>query len=667
MSIERLATALEQGEDDLTARFLGYADNGGGARGPAINAEDWRSAVGEPARALAQLLRRSADPESSGGDDDVDRNPAATFGVMAAKRHRQRGVRLEMFLGACKLIRRAFVGLAYDLELSAETLAQGFALTHSFWDTFELGFVAEWSRDDSGAREDALREENELLTAKAERFEALFNATTEPAIIVDEELRLVDMNPAFEALVGQSRGDLIGRTSCELFTRPAHGPETCPMAEAFKEGGSFTDFELRLFEGARERTLLYSGSALNDARGSFTRAIGVFRDVTEKRQASAALKLSEERFREVFEHIQSGVAIYEATADGESFVFRAFNSAAERIDNIKRADLVGRDIQEAFPGVEAFGLLAVMRQVHRSGEPAQLGVKEYGDGRVRGWRKNYVCRLGDNEILVVYEDVTEQKEREARQRHLQKMESIGTLASGVAHEINNPINIVMNCAELILDDAEIGGAIATNAGHILHAGHRVAEIVRGLLAFAREDREHHSAARLEDIIESTVGLVERALNRDDITLSIELPPDLPLIKCRTQQIQQVLLNLLTNARDSLDGRFPDSDGDGEKKILIRAQPFERGSESWIRTTVEDYGVGVTATQAKRVFDPFYTTKPRSKGTGLGLAVSHGIVTEHGGHMSVESDPGRWTCFHVDLRVDGPKTEPDDALASEEDV
>jgi len=256
--------------------------------------------------------------------------------------------------------------------------------------------------------------------------------------------------------------------------------------------------------------------------------------------------------------------------------------------------------------------------------------------------------------LEIAIDVTQLKEAEAERlaleaqlRQTQKLESIGTLASGVAHEINNPLMAVMNYAELI-SDIPPHEKIRRYAESITREGQRVADIVKNLLSFARQDKEAHSLADIKDIVDASLTLIGAVLRRDQILVEADVPSDLPRIKCRSQQIQQVLVNLLTNARDALNARYAGFDED--KRVSIVVRPFERDGIAWIRTTVEDHGTGMPEHRLARIFDPFYTTKPRDQGTGLGLSVSYGIVTEHHGELSAESEEGRYTRFHVDLRV-----------------
>jgi signal transduction histidine kinase len=230
----------------------------------------------------------------------------------------------------------------------------------------------------------------------------------------------------------------------------------------------------------------------------------------------------------------------------------------------------------------------------------------------------------------------------------QKLESIGTLAGGVAHEINNPINGILNYAQLIKDKTDTESGEYEYASEIILETERVSTIVRNLLTFARQDSQSHSPARITDIIKGATTLIQTIIRKDMIELHIDVPEDLPKLDCRSQQIQQVIMNLMTNARDALNQRYKEYD---ENKIIrISACTITRGGRTWVRTTVEDHGTGISSKVMKRMFDPFYTTKDHSKGTGLGLSISHGIVQEHGGELIVESEPGEYTRFHLDLPV-----------------
>ena len=207
----------------------------------------------------------------------------------------------------------------------------------------------------------------------------------------------------------------------------------------------------------------------------------------------------------------------------------------------------------------------------------------------------------------------------------------------------------MNYAQLIKDRVGDDSAAGEFASEIIVETKRVANIVRNLLSFARQEKQSHSPACMADIVEDTLSLIRTVIRHDQITLKLDIPEDLPVVKCRSQQIQQVLMNLITNARDALNARYP---GHDENKILsIKASQFQEEGKAWVRITVEDRGTGLSEETKERMFDPFFTTKGRNVGTGLGLSISHGIMKDHRGRLTAESKPDKYTRLHVELPTD----------------
>ncbi len=231
----------------------------------------------------------------------------------------------------------------------------------------------------------------------------------------------------------------------------------------------------------------------------------------------------------------------------------------------------------------------------------------------------------------------------------QRLESVGTMAGGVAHEINNPLMGIINLAQLIHDRNEGREEIRAWSTEIISEGQRIARIVRSLLDFSRQEGAAQARVDIKEIMDEVITLVRRRLEKDEIVLELELAHNLPLILCRRQQIEQVLLNLVNNARDALVARFQAWDGD--KLIRIRCSEDKDARQVLVR--VEDHGVGISPEMREHIFDPFYTTKPRHKASGLGLSVSYGIIKEHGGSLTFESEPGRGTVFTIALPAAGP--------------
>ena len=278
----------------------------------------------------------------------------------------------------------------------------------------------------------------------------------------------------------------------------------------------------------------------------------------------------------------------------------------------------------------------------------ELGYELDGHKRWTMTRLAAIQHADAKKVLSISTDITARKNLEAQVRQQQKLESIGTFASGVAHEINNPIQGILNYAELIAAQPDDVAIVREYSAEIGRESERVATIVRDLLAFSRRDTAQH-VERIEvgALVAATLSLVSALLRHNDVRIELDVPTELPTVEGRPQQIRQILMNLITNARDATVARGA-ARSTGLRVITIRGRPIDREGATWVRLSVEDRGTGMSEEVRAQAFDPFFTTKGRDQGTGLGLAVSHGIAREHGGELSFETELGRGTTFHLDL-------------------
>lgn len=281
-------------------------------------------------------------------------------------------------------------------------------------------------------------------------------------------------------------------------------------------------------------------------------------------------------------------------------------------------------------------------------------------------------------IAGIISDITERKRAETERVAMQatmfqnaKLVSVGELASGVAHEINNPLYAIREFADMMMEDAGPDSPNYFKLQTIVHAADRIAEIVRNLLNFARPSEVNFSPTHLRDVWRLTSNLIGQSFLKHNILLAVDIPADLPEIQARPQQLQQVLLNLVTNAQDALTEKYPTQHPN--KRITITAQLTEdvrlplsrarqRSGNSVIHLTVRDEGVGIPSEYRERLFTPFFTTKRPNRGTGLGLSISHKIIEDHHGRIEVNSEPGKFTEFIVILPVNGNGTEESAKLA-----
>lgn len=275
----------------------------------------------------------------------------------------------------------------------------------------------------------------------------------------------------------------------------------------------------------------------------------------------------------------------------------------------------------------------------------------------RHYEQSYVPFVdvdGKTKVLILLRDVTEEKMYRAETMRAGQLASIGELAAGVAHEINNPINGIINYAQVLLDDSSQEQA-ESEAGNlaqremldrIIKEGERIAYIVRNLLFFARQREEEAEVVGVGAIINDSLSLIKHQLQKDGVNIRTDIPEDLPNIKVHPQQLQQVFLNLFSNARYALNQRYPGRDPG--KKLEIRCRAVQGQGGAMVRTEITDYGDGIPQELLTQIFEPFFSSKKPGEGTGLGLSISAGLVKDFRGQLRVESELGEHTTLIVDL-------------------
>ena len=365
-------------------------------------------------------------------------------------------------------------------------------------------------------------------------------------------------------------------------------------------------------------------------------------------QMQKRISVSENKYRSLFENLPIGVATHELIYDSNNvpidYKMTELNKMAEKILNIKREDVLGKDVSDIYDDDPPY--LKTYANAVKTGEPYRF---ETYYAKMDKYFDITVYSIDLDKFITIFYDISEKVKIEVQLRSSQKLESIGTLASGVAHEINNPINGILNYGQVILDLTESGSDINKYAGEIIYETNRVSGIVKNLLDFSRQLGQQHSYAQIEEIIDKTLSLVNTIFRHDDISLNVDISKNISKIKCRSQQIQQVIMNLLTNARDSLNEKYPEYHDN--KKINIECHEFFKDKRKWISITIEDFGTGIPEDIKYRIFDPFFTTKDKEKGTGLGLSISYGIVKEHHGEILLDSKEGEYTKFTIILPCD----------------
>ena len=369
------------------------------------------------------------------------------------------------------------------------------------------------------------------------------------------------------------------------------------------------------------------------------------------------IRTSERRFRDLFDSMSSGVAVFSATGDGNDFLFTDLNPAGERIDQVSRSALIGRPVGEVLPGAEASGLLEVLRRVWLTGKAEHLPPRLYEDERIRGWRESIVYKLPGGEVVELFDDVTQRKATEEQLRHAQKMEVVGQLTGGVAHDFNNLLAIILGNLQLLRERLGNDPVARELVADALWSAERGAELTHRLLAFARRQPLNPVVTDVNALIAGMIELVRRtvassSLGNPAVVVEETLEPGLWPATIDRGQLESALMNLIVNARDAMPTGGTLTLATANVIVEAAGEEPDTGeaiaSGAYITVAVADTGFGIPAEVMAHIFEPFFTTKRPGEGSGLGLSMVYGFAKQSGGHVEVTSEPGRGTTVRLYL-------------------
>lgn len=509
------------------------------------------------------------------------------------------------------------------------------------------------------------REEEALRESEA-RYRLVSENAADVIWLYDLSIdRFVWISPSIERLRGYTVGEAMGHSLADALTPASMAlvAEQLPgaLAEFAAKGEAARTRTTHVDQPRKDGTVVPTEvvtTFVTDASGRVTHLQGVSRDISERRRADLARR----------EALAFRDALIDASADGiavidqEHRVVQTNSRFAEMLGYSKEevlslrtwdfeADMPEEEVRRQFRDLSR--IRATFESRHRRKDGSVYDVEVSASGLKVG---------GENVILTICRDISARRQAELARARLQeqllaaqKMESVGRLAGGVAHDFNNMLSIIQGHASLALERLDPNSPTTGDLREIKKAAERSAKLTRQLLAFARRQPTEPRALDLDE----TIGQMRRMLGQlvgEDVRLRFVPGAGFARVRIDPAQVDQLLTNLCTNARDAIAGA-------GTVTIETAAVVLDEqwcASRAagrpgrWVRLTVTDDGCGMEAEVRAHVFEPFFTTKEVGRGTGLGLASVHGIVEQNGGFLDVESDPGRGSSFHVYLpRHEGP--------------
>jgi len=488
-----------------------------------------------------------------------------------------------------------------------------------------------------------LQEQSSVAEA---RCAAIFESSTDAISVLTPDGYVLDVNKRWEEILGLPREQVIGRHIRQLAAFGYADGNTEAYRDGVKGGGcNARPTALTRADGS---TAYLELTHVSVDRGGETSIMSIGHDVTARVEAEHRLERSERKYRALVENLPA--VVWSARLDG-SMRFVSPNI-------VPLCGFTAEEVLEGSCGIpftrvhaEDVRTLESAFQALQSGEAPVLDLEyrwRHKDGRwvwVHGRAAAAVDGDGERCIDGVFTDVTGRKLLEEQLRQSQRIEAVGQLTAGVAHDFNNLVTVILANGEFLVESLEEGDERREDARDIVAASLRAAALTKQLLAFSRRQPVELGDLDLGEVVSGLERMLARALG-GDVELLVSAQPNLDLVRVDAGQIEQVLMNLAVNARDAMAHKgtltIETSNVELDGLAEIRGAHPPRGA--YVMMKVIDTGRGMDAATEEKIFEPFFTTKPKGEGTGLGLSTSYGIVRQFGGHIAVTSEPGHGTAF-----------------------
>lgn len=480
------------------------------------------------------------------------------------------------------------------------------------------------------------------------RLGAAVKSLNSAVTITDMNRKITYINPTHKKVFGYDLEELVGKQNSVLY--PFDDPSG--ISNKIYEAVLIVGWEgerLAMRKNGEVFPVYEKTSVVKDKDGRQIAIVSVVEDISIRKRLEQALIESEERYRTLVETAKSAII----SIDKEGTII-LFNPAAEELFGYTIEEIRGKELAILMP--ERY------RDLYRVGLRSCI---ETGISDILGRTIEFVGLKGSGEefpiqvsisaskigghavFTAIIFDITERKNLQEQLIQSEKMAAVGQLISGVTHEINNPLTVVMGYAEVLLSEPNLDTGARRALHSIYDESNRCKKVVQNLLSFARKHSPEKEYAYINEVLERTLNLKEYDLRKSKVEVIKNLETNLPALMVDPNQIQQVFLNLINNAEQAM------AENDGRRQLVIESR-VKNGENrinpegKVVEISFSDNGMGIPNKNLNKIFDPFFTTKPVGKGTGLGLSVSYGIIKEHGGEIYALSEDGKGATFVIEL-------------------
>ena len=488
--------------------------------------------------------------------------------------------------------------------------------------------------------------ERELVDSE-EKLRTLFERVKHGLFISSKEGKFLDCNQALLDMLGySSKGEFLGiDVARDVYVHPE---DRKAFREKIERDGYVKDMEVEYKKKNGEKiTILLTGYPIKDKSGEIVGYEGINLDITERKQIENELREANRFFSNLIESSVDGIIA--ADMKGDIFIF---NKGAEALTEYRAEEVVGKiHITDVYPEGVAKEVMQKLRSSEYGGvgklHPTQFNVANKAGEEIPIQLSAVLIYDGTGKEVATVGIFTDLRprlnmEKKLQETHLQlvsseKMASLGKLAAGIAHEINNPLGGILIYSSLMMEDLPEDDPKRQDLGRIVQEASRCKEIVESLLEFARQTEPRMEPTDVNRAITDGLFFLENQALFHNIKIIKKLDPLLPFVRGNASQLKQVLINIIVNAAEAMHGNGT---------LTITSYPSS--DRKWVFMEFTDTGEGIPEENLTRIFEPFFTTKDIGKGTGLGLATSYGIIEDHGGKISVKSTVGQGATFTIEL-------------------